>query len=64
MLILTNNMSNILYKWRVVGGRMNNRVRELRARFGYSQENLAKAIGVTRQTVQQLKREITYRRSY
>ncbi|MEC1418693.1 helix-turn-helix transcriptional regulator [Bacillus haynesii] len=30
---------------------MNNRVRELRARYGYSQEALAKAIGVTRQTV-------------
>ncbi|WP_317906754.1 helix-turn-helix transcriptional regulator, partial [Bacillus subtilis] len=30
---------------------MNNRVRELRARYGYSQEALANAIGVTRQTV-------------
>ncbi|WP_307893707.1 helix-turn-helix transcriptional regulator [Bacillus swezeyi] len=30
---------------------MNNRVRELRARYGYSQEALAKAVGVTRQTV-------------
>ena len=46
-----NNMSNILYKRRIAGGRMNNRVRELRARYGYSQEALANAIGVTRQTV-------------
>ncbi len=46
-----NNMSNILYKKRIAGGKMNNRVRELRARYGYSQEALAKAVGVTRQTV-------------
>lgn len=28
-----------------------NKVKELRARYGYSQEKLASAIGVTRQTV-------------
>lgn len=44
-------MSNILYKQRIAGGTMNNKVRELRARYGYSQETLAKAVGVTRQTV-------------
>ncbi|MDI5790992.1 helix-turn-helix domain-containing protein [Bacillus licheniformis] len=41
---------------------MNNRVRELRARYGYSQEALAKAIGVTRQTVAAIEKAITYRR--
>ncbi|MFT8319991.1 MAG: helix-turn-helix transcriptional regulator [Bacillus sp. (in: firmicutes)] len=30
---------------------VHNKVKELRARYGYSQEKLATAIGVTRQTV-------------
>lgn len=30
---------------------LNNKVKELRARFGYSQEKLGEAVGVTRQTV-------------
>lgn len=30
---------------------MKNKVKELRARFGYSQEKLGETVGVTRQTV-------------
>lgn len=64
MIILTNivvKMINIFYNKDIyvkeIGEAMKNRLKELRARDGYNQTELAKKAGVSRQTISLIERD-------
>lgn len=63
MTIIYNKMTSIvviltiiMYIINVGGGQMRNRVKELRAREGFNQTELAKRAGISRQTVSLIER--------
>lgn len=49
-------LTKIMYIINVGGGQMRNRVKELRAREGFNQTELAKRAGISRQTVSLIER--------